>query len=225
MNVRYTASIDSSLALQVLDGFVDDGAAVGNQAALDDVVLLVEDKGFIFRVPVLAQHVEQVGRIHLAGVTAYVIGPVALADDGDAVDEDFLSGHRAFHVAAGFRSHVDDHAAGLHGFHHVTGHQDRRLAPEYLGGGDDDIGFGNRRLLTLALYFNLFRGQFPGIAVLGLARFTQVNLKELCTDRAHLLGDDGAGIEGRHLGAQPFGRGDGLQSGDPGADDEYPWPV
>ena len=80
---------------------------------------LVEHEGLVFLVPVFIHHVEQVGRIHLAGVTGYEIGPVALADDGYAVDDDFLAGNRAFHVAAGLCGHIYYHAAGLHGVHHV----------------------------------------------------------------------------------------------------------
>ena len=73
--------------------------------------------------------------------------------------------------------------------------------------------------MLLLLY--LLRRQFPGVAVFRLAGFTKVDLQELCAEGFDLLFHDRTRIESCHACAQPFRRGDRLQTGDPGTNDEY----
>ena len=58
------------------------------------------------------------------------------------------------------------------------------------------------------------------VAVLGLAGFADINLEKLRAERFHLFLDDGPRVVGGDFGAQPFGGGDRLQTGDADADDE-----
>src|SRR6056297_560267 len=181
IKVRKTsAGIMSGSPLQdVLDGFVGHLTAVSDDTARQDVVFEIDHELLALFIPVVRHQVEQVRGVHLAGIARDFAGQVALADDGHATDLHHLVGHRTLHVAAGFRRHVHDNGPRRHAFNHVLGHQYRRLAAEYLRGGNHHIGFGNYVFLRLALLIYLFRRELLGVAACGLAGFAQVYLQEL----------------------------------------------
>ena len=87
-------------------------------------------------------------------------------------------------------------------------------------GGDDYVRFGADFFHAFALLLELLVGQRLGVSVLGLAGLADVNFDEARAERADLLFDDGAGIEGVHSRAEAFGGGDGLEAGDARADDK-----
>ena len=99
------------------------------------------------------------------------------------------------------------------------GHQHRRLPAGHGRGGDQGIGIGDVRREQLAL---------PGRPVLGhLARVAartfqglEVELDGLGAHRADLLGGGRADVVRLDHGAEPLGRGDRLETGDTGAEDD-----
>mgnify|MGYP007106197417 CR=1 FL=1 len=202
------------------DGGVDDVAAMGDEAALDQFVGGFEVELLGFLVPEMLDKVAEVAGEHLAGVGGDTAGEVGEAEDADAVDEDFFAEFGAFDVAAGFDGHVDDDAAGLHALDHVGGEDDGGFASEDLGGGDDDIGGGTMFGHGFALDLQLFFGEGFGVAVLGLAGFAEIDFDEFGPEGLDLLLDDGPGVEGFDDGAKAFGGGDGLKPGDASSDDE-----
>src|SRR5262245_41672559 len=120
-----------------LELFVDDLAAVGEEAGFDEFVVRFEDEGFGFFVPVVFEEGTEVGGEHLAGVAGDAAGEVAVADEGDAFSVSNFAGGDAFDVAAAVHGEVHDDAAGAHGIEHGGGDEDGGFAAKDLGGGDD----------------------------------------------------------------------------------------
>ena len=95
------------------------------------------------------------------------------------------------------------------------GHQDRRLAPGDLGGGDHHVRgrhLGGQQLLLSGQVLRRLLLGVPARAVLGL----EVELDELGPEALHLLLGRGPHVVGPHHRPQPAGGGDGLQAGHPG---------
>jgi hypothetical protein len=152
-----------------------------NDAAGEDIVIEIHREDVLFLVPVVLDQVEQVGGVHLTGVPGHFTGEVALADNGHSGPLCHLIGHGTLDIATGLGRHINDYGTGGHTLDHVLGHQYRRLAAKYLGGGDHHVGLGDQLLLRLALNFHLLRGQLPGITTGGFAGFAQVYFQELGT--------------------------------------------
>ncbi len=137
------------------------------------------------------------------------------------------SGYGAFDVAAGIDGHVDDHTARPswpQPCHAVTMRGAGRPNTCAVVMTMSDLAMTSLAMPWL-LHRQLLRSQLAGIAVLGLAGLTQVDLDKLCAERLHLLGDHRAGVERFDPGTEALGRGDRLQSGNAGTDDEHPWPA
>ena len=86
-------------------------------------------------------------------------------------------------------------------------------ATKHLGCCNHNVRFGDDRLHSLALRLQLLRCEFPGVAILRLAGFTEIYLNKPGTERLHLFGNHRAGVEGLDARAQSFGGCNGLQSG------------
>ncbi len=105
------------------------------------------------------------------------------------------------HVAAGFHRHVHDDAPGAHRFNHVAGHDHGRPPAEYLRGRNDDVRIRHDPFHAFLPQRRLLQRQFAGIAPVGPANLSHVDLDEYCAQRAHLLRHRRSRIERLYPGA------------------------
>ena len=75
--------------------------------------------------------------------------------------------------------------------------------------------------IDFALFRQLFRRQFPGVALRGLAGFAEVDLEKLRAEGFHLFLNHGTRVVSDDFRAQPFRGRDGLQAGHADPDDEH----
>ena len=95
--------------------------------------------------------------------------------------------------------------------------------PGDLRGGDDDIrGLGGPGDEVATAFERLFAELFGVAALIFRGQSAEVHIEELGTEGTHLLSGGGANVVCFHHGTQAARGGDGLQSRNPGADDEDP---
>ena len=135
-------------------------------------------------------------------------------------------GLRQFAVAALFNSHVHHHRAGAHGFDHGARDQHRCLAAGDEGRGDHHVGLTDALGHGLGLAFQPGRRHRACIATHtggGLAFLVGLvgHVDELGTQRLDLLLHGRTHVRGLDHRTQTAGRGDGLQTGHAGAQDDH----
>src|SRR5215218_967386 len=179
-----------------LGALVNDLAVARDAGAGDDLVVEVE----VERALAVDHQAEQrldVLRVELRRVVGHRGREVLDADDLHVVADHGLGGLGELAVAAGLGSEVDDHGAGGHPLHGVLDDQQRRAASGDGGRRDDDVHLGDDVGERLALALLLLVGESPRVAagVLSVLE-ADVELDELGAERADLLLDGGAHVEG-----------------------------
>ena len=167
------------------------------------------------------EQVLQVFRVELRGRDRHQARQVARADDFDAVLDDRLAGLRQLAVAAGLGGEVDDHRARLHAAHRVGGDQERRRAARDRGGGDDDVLFVRVLGERVAHLRVLLVGERARVAALALRVGDEVEFQRPAAERGDLLPGGAADVEAGDDRAEALRRGDRLQPGDAGAQDQH----
>ena len=134
---------------------------------------------------------------------------------------DVLSGPCHLAVAARGSGHVEDDRSRAHELDHLAGYQERGGPAGDLCSGDDDIGVGHARrkgrlLAALGLVGDLFC-----IAGRSSRRLVDGGRYELGAEALDLFPNLGPDVIGRDNGAEALGRGDGLEPGDTGTEDQH----
>src|SRR5579859_3851467 len=144
--------------LSAFDGFtgrfVFDFAAVREARLGEDFVIPVD------RQLALAERrlekVEQIARVHLAGVVPQLRRKIDRADDPDSLMLDDLSCARELAVATLLRGNIYNDRPGSHSLDHRTANELRGRTPGYRGGGYNRVDRRDTRIehfLLLALLF------------------------------------------------------------------------
>ena len=114
-------------------------------------------------------------RIHLTRVVGHGGGKVKIADDRDAVFDDFLAGLGEFAVSTALGGQIDNHRTRRHPRNHFTRHQHGRFLARNHGGRDHDVAFGDHlaqqfALTPVEILILRFRVAARVLRVLGLDR-------------------------------------------------------
>ncbi|MCY1533319.1 hypothetical protein D9M68_686410 [compost metagenome] len=149
-----------------------------------------------------------------------------MADDGHAVFDHHLVGLGQRAVAALGCGQVDDHGARLHFGDGGLVQQGRSLAARNQRGGDDDIGLLGALVHGLGLALHPGGRHWTGVAADTLGAFTffvglEGHIDELGAEGFDLFLHRRTHVGGFDHRAQALGRGDGLQAGDAGAEDQH----
>ncbi|MNE68405.1 hypothetical protein D3C80_1640660 [compost metagenome] len=119
------------------------------------------------------------------------------------------------------RGQIDNHAARLHGSHHLFGNKLWCRAARDQRRGHDNVHFlclsGKQRHFR---FDKGFRHHF-GIAIAAACFFLKVQLEEFCAHTLHLLFDFRAGVEGANDRPQATSRTDSGQASNPSTNDHH----
>ena len=150
-------------------------------------------------------------------------GQIGFSDQGHPVLDHRGVVFGQFTVASALHGHVKDDRTRLEAFYHRFGDQDRGFLSRDLRRGNDDVGSRHARSDQFQLLAVMRFAQFLGVTPRVLRLLVRgVQRDKLRPQAFHLPFDHGAGIESLHHRSQPFGRGDGLQSGHAGSQDQNP---
>src|ERR1035437_10021854 len=156
--------------------------------------------------------------VHLAGVVGNGGRQIDGAEDLDTAGFHHFAGPSQFAISAALGGDVHNHRSGRHAGDHFAGDEDGRFLSRHGGGGDDHVLTGQNAAHQLALAaVKLFAHGF-GVAtfVFGPASL-HVEHHEAGAEALDLLLYGGTNVVAADHGSQPFGGGDGLKSGDGGA--------
>lgn len=205
----------------ILKARMNDLALACKEAALKDFIVHTVGEILVPGVPEMFEEGGHIGGVDLSGVGGDAGFEFGGSDEGDAIiGDDFLADLSAFDVAAGFGGEVNDDGASLHAGDHIGVEECGGGAAEEFGGGNDNIALGADLCHALALFFDLFGGEFLCVALVGLAGIAEVDFDKPGAEGFDLFLDDGPGIESLDAGTEAFGGGDSLEAGDADADDK-----
>ena len=160
--------------------------------------------------------------IELAGVIREAAGDIQRPRNLHFIYFDCFSRFGEGAVAALFRCQIYDYRAGVHIVYHPLSDKQRcRFAGDERG-CDDNIRFFSVLVYHLPLTFLLIFGLLPGVTALGFGigvHFTDFN--KFGAQAFHLFLHGGTNIKRFHHRAQSFGRGNRLQPGDSGTQNQY----
>jgi len=194
-------------------------AVVCDACTGDDLVVEIDDEtGVISRDS--GNEGREVPGVHMTGIHRHPAGQIVGSHHHNAFVNNCLARLGDFTVPARRGCHVDDHRAATHSLDHLPGDEKRGMSPRYLGRCDHNVGVGNALgegilLASLGLISHL-----PGVSAGRRNRLVDGCGNEAGTEALYLLSYFGSDVVCRDNGPEPFGRGDRLETGDTGTENE-----
>src|SRR3569833_3491409 len=165
------------------------------------------------------EEVEQIARIHLAGVVAQMRGQVDRSDALHALVLDDLAGPCELAVATLLSRNIHNHRAGPHPLDHGPRNELGSRPPRDGCSCDHCVRRGNARVQNFLVFGLFLSRQLARVAADAIRADTRID--ELRAKGLHLLLGGASDVIRFDDRAEATGSGDGVKSGDAGANNQY----